>query len=67
MNTVGVISDITLNTFRYDVIPKFATFSMEYDYIEIRSKRLLPFKIKRGDGIALLRIMPTIECHVVIS
>ena len=35
--------------------------------IEIHSKSLLPFRIKKYETVAILRIIPTLECHAIIS
>ena len=63
---IGIITDSYQNVYDYKVITK-RIISHEYDYfIKIRSRKLLPFKIKKGWNIALLSIIPSIECHTVI-
>lgn len=66
-NTIGIISDMFVNSFSYSVKSNFITCGEECTAIEIRSKTLLPFRIKKCEIIAILRIIPTLECHAIIS
>ena len=66
-NTVGIISDAFINSFSYNVKPNLIVHDGECTAIEIRSKSLLPFRIKKYETVALLRIIPTLECHAIIS
>ena len=66
-NTVGIISDAFINSFSYKVKPNLIVHDGECTSIEIRSKSLLPFRIKKYETVAILRIIPTLECHAIIS
>ena len=66
-NTVGIVSDAFINSFSYSVKPNLIVHGGEYTAIEIHSKSLLPFRIKKYETVAILRIIPTLECHAIIS
>lgn len=66
-NTVGIISDAFINSFSYSVKPNLIVHGGECTTIEIHSKSLLPFRIKKYETVAILRIIPTLECHAIIS
>ena len=66
-NTVGIISDAFINSFSYSVKPNLIVHGGECTAIEIHSKSLLPFRIKKYETVAILRIIPTLECHAIIS
>lgn len=66
-NTVGIVSDAFINSFSYNVKPNLIVHDGECTAIEIRSKSLLPFRIKKYETVAILRIIPTLECHAIIS
>ena len=66
-NTVGIISDAFINSFSYSVKPNLIVHGGECTAIEIHSKLLLPFRIKKYETVAILRIIPTLECHAIIS
>ena len=66
-NTVGIVSDAFINSFSYSVKPNLIVHGGECTAIEIRSKSLLPFRIKKYETVAILRIIPTLECHAIIS
>ena len=66
-NTIGIVSDVFSNSFLYHVKPKFIICGGECTYVEICSKSLLPFRIKKYETVAILRIIPTLECHAIIS
>ena len=66
-NTVGIISDAFINSFSYSVKPNLIVHGGECTAIEIHSKSLLPFRIKKYETVAILRIVPTLECHAIIS
>ena len=66
-NTVGIVSDMFINSFSYSVKPNFIVYDGECTAIEIRSKSLIPFRIKAQETVAVLRIVPTLECHAIIS
>lgn len=66
-NTVGIISDAFINSFSYSVKLNLIVHGGECTVIEIHSKSLLPFRIKKYETVAILRIIPTLECHAIIS
>ena len=66
-NTVGIISDAFINSFSYSVKPNLIVHGGECTAIEIHSKSLLPFRIKKYETVAILRIIPTLECYAIIS
>ena len=66
-NTVGIVSDMFINSFSYSVKPNLIVHGGECTAIEIHSKSLLPFRIKKYETVAILRIIPTLECHAIIS
>ena len=66
-NTVGIVSDAFINSFSYSVKPNLIVHGGECTAIEIHSKSLLPFRIKKYETVAILRIIPTLECHAIIS
>lgn len=66
-NSIGIVSDMFINSFSYSVKPNFVIYGGECTAIEIRSKSLLPFRIKKSETVAVLRIVPTLECHAIIS
>ena len=66
-NTIGIVSDVFTNSFLYNVKPNFVVYGGECTAIEIHSKSLLPFRIKKYETVAILRIIPTLECHAIIS
>ena len=66
-NTVGIVSDAFINSFSYSVKPNLIVHGGEYTAIEIHSKSLLPFRIKKYETVAILRIISTLECHAIIS
>lgn len=61
-NTIGLISGERLN---YDVINKRVLHEHEYSEVTIVSKRLFPFKIIKGSVVAILSIVPSLECYTV--
>ena len=66
-NTVGIVSDVFINSFSYSVKPNLIVHGGECTAIKIYSKSLLPFRIKKYETVAILRIIPTLECHAIIS
>ena len=64
-NTVGIINNIYFSTSCFEVINNVVTSITDFSYIDIRSRKLFPFKIKKGTNIAMLYIIPTIECYIV--
>ena len=66
-NTIGIVSDVFSNSFLYHVKPKFIICGGECTYVEIYSKSLLPFRIRKYQTVAMLCIVPTLECHAIIS
>ena len=65
-NCFGLITDDYINRLDYDIIPKRITKGFDV-FIEVRSRKLLPFKIRKGYKVAFLSIIHSEECHVVIS
>ena len=65
-NCFGLITDDYINRLDYDIIPKRITKGFDV-FIEVRSRKLLPFKIRKGYEVAFLSIIHSEECHVVIS
>ena len=65
-NAIGIVGDAFINSFLYSVKTNFVVHEKECTSIEIRSKKLLPFRIKKDDTVAVLRIIPTLECHTLI-
>ena len=65
-NTIGIVGDAFINSFLYSVKTNFVVHEKECTSIAIRSKKLLPFRIKKDDTIAVLRIIQTLECHTLI-
>ena len=66
-NTVGIVSDVFIHSFSYSVKPNLIVHGGECTAIEIHSKSLLPFRVKKYETVAILRIIPTLECHAIIS
>lgn len=66
-NTIGIVSNKFTNSFLYDVCPSIIMYGGECTEINVRSKSLLPFRIKKGEPVATLHIIPALECHVLIS
>ena len=65
-NCFGLITDDYINRLDYDIIPKRITKGFDV-FIEVRSRKLLPFKIRKGYEVAFLSIIHSEECHVIIS
>ena len=62
----GLITDDYINRLDYDIIPKRITNGFDI-FIEVRSRKLLPFKIRKGYEVAFLSVIHSEECHVLIS
>lgn len=63
----GLITDKYSNRLDYNVTTKRVAHCFDFTFIEIRSRRLLPFKIKKGREVALLSVIYSEECHTIIS
>lgn len=61
-NTIGIISGQWMC---YSVETKVAAYWHDFDEVTIVSKKLLPFKIKKGSVVANLFVISAMECHVV--
>lgn len=59
-DAIGIISGEN-NRYRIETTSR----AFEFHTITVTSKKLLPFKIRKGDAVAILSIVPTIVCHVV--
>ena len=62
----GLITDDYINRLDYDITPKRIINGFDI-FIEVRSRKLLPFKIRKGYEVAFLSIIHSEECHVLIS
>ena len=62
----GLITDDYINRLDYDITPKRIINGFDI-FIEVRSRKLLPFKIRKGYEVAFLSVIHSEECHVLIS
>lgn len=58
--TFGIVSENCIN---YHVATTKITGSYELYSVTVIPKRLLPFKIHKGQSVAFLSIIPYVECH----
>ena len=65
-NCFGLITDDYINRLDYDITPKRITNGFDI-FIEVRSRKLLPFKIRKGYEVAFLSVIHSEECHTLIS
>lgn len=66
-NCFGLITDKYTNRLNYSVTTKRVVYSFDFTFIEVKSRKLLPFKIKKGHAVALLSVIHSEECHTIIS
>lgn len=62
-NTFGILS-ANCTDYRSETTKVIGSYEL-YE-IAITSKRLLPFKIRQGDAVAVLSVIPFVECHTLI-
>lgn len=66
-NTIGIIDSNPVYNSDYDILSKYIINDLYGAYIEVRSKRLIPFKINKCTAISVLHIIPSLECHIVTN
>ena len=61
-HSIGLITGSWVD---YDVIIKKAVHNSDFQEITIKSKVKFPFKISQGSTVAILSIVPSIQCYTV--